>query len=205
MYKQYNHRKNRRELRGQLAKDARESHERVGETLYRSALGVIAVGFIVNFSFGWVGGEGYLSVFPSALHGWFGIVGIVVLTITVRKGRLVKKQRDTGEKFSLSLDAASVKIPELLDVIQSSLFNQALEFRAKNTHSVSTWDEFKTIVEKGGFIKCGWDGTAETENKIKAETKATIRCIPFDGDPSELKCIFTGNTAKHQVIFSKAY
>ncbi len=103
MYKQYNHRKNRRELRGQQAKDARESHERVGETLYRSALGVIAVGFIVNLSFGWVGGEGYSSVFPSALHGWFGIVGIVVLTITVRKGRLVKKQRETGEKFTLEL------------------------------------------------------------------------------------------------------
>ena len=76
---------------------------------------------------------------------------------------------------------------------------------SENTHSVSTWDEFKTIVEKGGFIKCGWDGTAETENKIKAETKATIRCIPFDEDLSELNCIFTGNAAKHQVIFSKAY
>jgi prolyl-tRNA synthetase len=123
----------------------------------------------------------------------------------MENGEVFTARRDTGEKFSLSLDAASVKIPELLDEIQSSLFNQALEFRAENTHLVSTWDEFKTIVEKGGFIKCGWDGTAETENKIKAETKATIRCIPFDGDPSELKCIFTGNAAKHQVIFSKAY
>mgnify|MGYP006138519979 FL=1 len=123
----------------------------------------------------------------------------------MENGEVFTARRDTGEKFGLTLDAASVKISELLDEIQTSLFNQALEFRAENTHSVSTWDEFKTIVAKGGFIKCGWDGTAETENKIKAETKATIRCIPFDGDPSELKCIFTGNTAKHQVIFSKAY
>jgi len=123
----------------------------------------------------------------------------------MENGEVFTARRDTGDKFSLSLDAASVKIPELLDEIQSSLFNQALEFRTKNTYTVSTWDEFKSIVEKGGFIKCGWDGTVETENKIKAETKATIRCIPFDGNLSELNCIFTGNPAKHQVLFSKAY
>lgn len=103
MYKQYSHRKNRRELRGEQATNAREFHERVGEKLFRSALAVITIGFVVNFSFGWVGGEGYMSVFPSALHGWFGIVGIVVLTITVRKGRLVKKQRESGQKFALEL------------------------------------------------------------------------------------------------------
>lgn len=103
MYKQYSHRKNRRELRGQQAIDARESHEQVGEKLFRSALAVIAIGFIVNFSFGWFDGEGYLSLFPSALHGWFGVVGIVVLTFTVRKGRLVKKQRESGQKYALEL------------------------------------------------------------------------------------------------------
>ena len=103
MYKQYGHRKNRRELRGQQAIDARESHEQVGEKLFRSALAVIAIGFIVNFSFGWIDGEGYLSLFPSALHGWFGVVGIVVLTITVRKGRLVKKQRESEQKYALEL------------------------------------------------------------------------------------------------------
>lgn len=103
MYKQYSHRKSRRELRGQQAKDSRDYHERVGETLYRSALAVIAIGFFVNFSVGWIGGEGYQSMFPSALHGWFGVVGIAVLTITVRKGRLVKKQRESGQKFALEL------------------------------------------------------------------------------------------------------
>ncbi|MBT5078089.1 MAG: proline--tRNA ligase, partial [Candidatus Marinimicrobia bacterium] len=123
----------------------------------------------------------------------------------MENGEVFTARRDTGEKFGLTLDAASVKIPELLDEIQNSLFNQALEFRAENTHTASTWDEFKSIVEKGGFIKCGWDGTAETENKIKAETKATIRCIPFDEDPSGINCIFSGNAAKHQVVFSKAY
>ena len=123
----------------------------------------------------------------------------------MENGEVFTARRDTGAKFSLSLDAASVKIPELLNEIQSSLFNQALEFRTKNTHTVSNWDEFKSKVKKGGFIKCGWDGTADTENKIKAETNATIRCIPFDENPSEINCIFTGNPAKHQVIFSKAY
>jgi prolyl-tRNA synthetase len=123
----------------------------------------------------------------------------------MENGEVFTARRDTGEKFGLTLDAASVKIPELLDEIQTSLFNQALEFRAENTHTASTWDEFKSIISTGGFIKCGWDGTAKTENKIKAETKATIRCIPFDEDSSGINCIFTGNPAKHQVIFSKAY
>ena len=76
----------------------------------------------------------------------------------------------------------------------------------KYHHLIELDDEFKNIIaEKGGFVRCGWDGTSETENIIKDETKATIRCIPFNESSSNLKCIRTGNNAKHEVIFAKAY
>ena len=114
-------------------------------------------------------------------------------------------RRDSGEKLSLNINDAIIEIPVLLDEIQKSLFQQALNFRNENTFNVSTWDDFKLAIDKGGFVRCGWDGTDETESKIKAETKATIRCIPFDDKPSDLKCIFSGEPAKHQAIFSKAY
>ena len=74
-----------------------------------------------------------------------------------------------------------------------------------NTFSVSNYDDFKEKISKGGFIKCGWDGTEKTEEMIKKDTKATIRCIPFNEDISEIQCIFTGKPAKQVVIFSKAY
>ena len=66
-------------------------------------------------------------------------------------------------------------------------------------------DDFKSIISKGAFVRCGWDGNPETEAKIKQDTKATIRCIPFDEDPKELTCVLTGQKAKHEVIFAKAY
>ena len=65
--------------------------------------------------------------------------------------------------------------------------------------------EFKDIIDSGGFIRCGWDGSDETESKIKEETKATIRCIPFDENPKNLNCIYSGGPAKHEVIYAKAY
>jgi prolyl-tRNA synthetase len=114
-------------------------------------------------------------------------------------------RRDTSEKFGVEIAEASSKIINLLDEIQNNLFDQALAFREKNTFSVNTYDEFKTIVEKGGFIRCGWDGDAKTEEAVKNETKATIRVIPFDENPEGLMCIYSGKPAKHEVIFSKAY
>ena len=75
-----------------------------------------------------------------------------------------------------------------------------------NTHKASNYDEFNDIINsKGGFIKCGWDGTSETETAIKNDTKATIRVIPIDENPKGLKCIYSGKAAKHEVIFAKAY
>jgi prolyl-tRNA synthetase len=92
------------------------------------------------------------------------------------------------------------------DIVQDELFQRALDFREINTHTVDNWDDFKETLEaKGGFIKAYWNGSAEVEEKIKNETKATIRCIPFDQPSASGKCIYTGEESSQQVIFAKAY
>ena len=96
-------------------------------------------------------------------------------------------------------------IKDILNQIQNNLYNQAKVFRDNNTHSARTYTEFKNIIKNGGFVRCGWDGNQETELKIKEDTKATIRCIPFNENPKDLTCIFSGNEAKHEVIFAKSY
>ena len=123
----------------------------------------------------------------------------------VESKKLVMARRDNGEKFSISKNELSIKIKTILEEIQNNLFNQAKEFRNENTHEVKTYDEFKNIINNGGFVRCGWDGDSETELKIKEETKATIRCIPFNEDPKGLKCVYSGKKAKHEVIYAKAY
>jgi prolyl-tRNA synthetase len=123
----------------------------------------------------------------------------------VESKKLVMARRDNGEKFSISKNELSIKIKTILEEIQNNLFNQAKEFRNENTHNVKTYDEFKNIINNGGFVRCGWDGDSETELKIKEETKATIRCIPFNEDPKGLKCVYSGKKAKHEVIYAKAY
>ena len=123
----------------------------------------------------------------------------------VESKKLVMARRDNGEKFSIFKNELSIKIKTILEEIQNNLFNQAKEFRNKNTHDVKTYDEFKNIINNGGFVRCGWDGDSETELKIKEETKATIRCIPFNEDPKGLKCVYSGKKAKHEVIYAKAY
>ncbi len=119
--------------------------------------------------------------------------------------KVAAARRDSGEKFNLGIDEAGQKIPAILVDIQRSLFQQALNFRDQNTHTVTTYDEFRHIIETGGFVRCGWDGTRETEDAIKTETKATIRVIPIDEIPEGLTCIYTGKKAKREVIFARAY
>ncbi|MCB0736245.1 MAG: proline--tRNA ligase [Bacteroidetes bacterium] len=115
-------------------------------------------------------------------------------------------RRDTKEKNIVSLNGLAAQIESLLEEIQLNIYNRALNFRKENTHTADSWDEFKDILEnKGGFILAHWDGTTETELKIKEQTKATIRCIPFDGDKSEGLCVFSGKPSKQRVIFAKAY
>ncbi len=114
-------------------------------------------------------------------------------------------RRDTLEKEVLQITDIENKIENLLKQIQSNLFQKALSFREDNTFIIDTWDEFKERIEKGGFILAHWDGTAETEQKIKDETKATIRTIPIENLNEEGKCIYTGKHSKQRVIFARAY
>ena len=123
----------------------------------------------------------------------------------VKSNTVIIARRDNGEKFSSSKHGLTQSVKDILDQIQNNLYNQAKDFRDNNTHSINTYSEFKDIIKNGGFVRCGWDGKQETELKIKEDTKATIRCIPFNENPKDLTCIFSGNKAMHEVIFAKSY
>ena len=118
---------------------------------------------------------------------------------------VVLARRDNKKKIEIDQSSVGEEVSKLLDEIQSELFNQAEKFRNENTRCVSDYNDFKKTMKKGGFVRCGWDGLESTELKIKEETSATIRCIPFDEETENLKCILTGVPAKHEVIFAKAY
>ena len=112
-------------------------------------------------------------------------------------------RRDTGEKKTCELKTASGILASLLDEIHNFMYNQALNFMHENTFTVSSYEEFKSAINKGGFIKCGWDGNAQTEAAIKLETKATIRCILAENNM--MKCIYSNQPAKYEVVYAKAY
>ena len=115
-------------------------------------------------------------------------------------------RRDTKEKKNYSMDGLSDSIIGLLAEIQQSIYDKAKAFREENITKAETWDEFvKMLDEKPGFISAHWDGTGETENKIKELTKATIRCIPLNNATEEGKCIYSGNPSKERVLFARAY
>jgi len=119
---------------------------------------------------------------------------------------LVLYRRDKNEKSNIKIDDFVNIVKKTLEDIQTNLFLEAKNFQVKNTHNVKNFDEFKTVIKnEGGFIKCGWDGTSETESRIKELTKATIRVIPFEQDIDQLKCIYSNKKAKYEVIFAKAY
>jgi len=116
-------------------------------------------------------------------------------------------RRDTGVKelFDLESNLAD-KVEALLDEIQSSIYQKAFDFRAENTTEVDTYDDFKKVLDgQGGFVSAHWDGTSETEDKIKTETKATIRCIPLDRKEEAGVCIYSGKPSAGRVLFAKAY
>ena len=119
---------------------------------------------------------------------------------------LVLYRRDTNEKCNIKIDDFVNIVKKTLQDIQTNLFSEAKDFQVKNTHNVKNFDQFKSVIEnEGGFIQCGWDGTAETELRIKEQTKATIRVIPFEQDIDHLKCIYSNKKAKYEVVFAKAY
>lgn len=114
-------------------------------------------------------------------------------------------RRDTLEKTTVTIDNIEEHITNLLDEIQNNIFQKALNFRQSRTVKVDTWEEFKEQIENSMFVYAHWDGTPETEQKIKEETKATIRCIPLDDDFEDGKCIYSGQPSKRRVIFARAY
>ncbi len=123
----------------------------------------------------------------------------------LESGTIEVARRDTLTKESMPIEGISAHIKALLDDIQSSIYDRAFAFREANTFTIDTWDEFKEQIEKGGFISAHWDGTAETEAKIKNETKATIRCIPLNSIEEVGKCVYSGDESAKRVIFARAY
>ena len=124
----------------------------------------------------------------------------------LENGTLEIARRDTLSKESIEQAAVVEKVMNLLEEIQENLYEKAIKFRAEHTTIVDTFDEFKNAIEnKGGFVSAHWDGTAETEEKIKELTKATIRCIPNDSELDDGVCVLSGKPSKQRVLFAKAY
>ena len=125
----------------------------------------------------------------------------------LENGTVEVHRRDTMEKISEPLEGLEDRIIGLLDDIQKSIYSRALSFRDSQIREVDSWEEFKVEIEKGGFLLCHWDGTAETEARIQEETKATIRCIPVDSAVvmEEGKCVYSGKPSHQRVIFARSY
>ena len=124
----------------------------------------------------------------------------------IENGTLEVARRDTLEKEIVSIDNVVGHVEKLMVEIQENIYKRALDYRTETTTEVDTYVEFKDVLKtKGGFILAHWDGTAETEERIKKETKATIRCIPLEGDKIEGACILTGKPSLQKVLFAKAY
>lgn len=123
----------------------------------------------------------------------------------LENGTIEIARRDTLTKESVSFDGIADRIENLLGEIQTAIYDKALNFREENTFVVDTWEDFKAQIEAGGFVVAHWDGTAETEEAIKQETKATIRCIPFNAIEEAGKCVYSGKESGKRVIFARAY
>ena len=124
----------------------------------------------------------------------------------LENGTLEIARRDTKEKETVSQVGIEERIEKLLIEIQETLYQKALLLQTNMTHSANSYDEIKSILEtKGGFVYAHWDGTTETELKIKEETKATIRCIPLNNKKEEGKCIYSGKISTQRVLFAKSY
>jgi prolyl-tRNA synthetase len=144
--------------------------------------------------------------FKFAEHEYRGVpVRIAVGPRDLDNGTVEIARRDTLEKEVLQQADIVTKVGHLLEQIQSNLYQKALAHREANTHHVDTWDEFTAKLDEGGFIYAHWDGTPETEQKIKDLSKATIRCIPIGNAQEEGKCILTGNPSTQRVVFARAY
>ena len=123
----------------------------------------------------------------------------------MENGTLEIARRDTKEKQTIKATETVDFVENLLKAIQTNIYEKARAFRDANTHTADTMEQFTSLLDKGGFVYAHWDGTAETEDKIKEATKATIRCIPLDNKKEEGTCIFTGKPSAQRVLFARAY
>ncbi|MFW5852153.1 MAG: proline--tRNA ligase, partial [Bacteroidota bacterium] len=124
----------------------------------------------------------------------------------IENGTVEVARRDTLTKETVEIKNIEDYIENLLDTIQQNIYDKAFNYRKEHTHTVDTYDEFKKIIaQKGGFVSAHWDGTSETEEKIKQETKATIRCIPLDAKEEPGTCIYSGKPSSKRVLFAIAY
>lgn len=123
----------------------------------------------------------------------------------LENGTIEIARRDTLTKETLPCEGIEEHIKSLLEEMQQNIYKKALDYRTSVTRNVDSYEEFKVEIEKGGFLMCHWDGTAETEELIKNETKATIRCIPLEGDKTPGKCMVTGKPSAQRVVFARAY
>lgn len=124
----------------------------------------------------------------------------------LENGTIEVMRRDTLQKETHSVEGIVEHITDLLEEIQKNIYQKAFDYRKEHTTEVDTWDEFKEVLDgKGGFILAHWDGTPETEAAIKEETKATIRCIPLEGDTTPGTCVYSGKPSARRVLFARAY
>ena len=123
----------------------------------------------------------------------------------LENGTIELARRDTLEKETYQIVDIENKVEHLLEQIQDNLYNKALTFREEKTYKADTKQEFVKLIEQGGFVYAHWDGTSETEELIKQETKATIRCIPLDAKQEDGICLFSGEPSSKRVLFAKAY
>lgn len=124
----------------------------------------------------------------------------------IENGTVEVARRDTKEKEIYSIENIDQVVKDLLDNIQENIYNSAKKYQEEHITEVDSYEKFKEVLDtKGGFVSAHWDGTSETEEKIKEETKATIRCIPLDQKEETSKCVYSGNESKGRVLFAKAY
>ena len=180
-----------------------EELEKVSEVVSRIVKGLKAKGISVKFDDddqkkpGWKFAEYELKGVP---------VRLAMGPRDLENGTVEVARRDTLEKQVVSLEGVEDFIEDLLEKIQTNIYSKALNYRKEHTTVANSYDEFKEILDcKGGFILAHWDGSGETETRVKEETKATIRCIPLDTIDEDGICIFTGNPSKRRVLFARSY
>ncbi len=180
-----------------------EQLEKISEVALKVKKGLEAKGISVKFD----DRDTYKPGWKFSEYEFKGVpVRLAIGPRDLENGTIEVARRDTLEKEILQIADIENKIENLLIQIQENLYKKALAFREDNTYSVDTWDEFKDVIEnKGGFVLAHWDGTSETEEKIKEETKATIRTIPLNAKNEDGKCVYSGKPSNRRVVFAKAY